>query len=574
MTKFHRHTFLFLLILSLGVNSSKAQLTWTGQFPGTSGATYKDVFFVNTYEGWVVGYNGLIYHTLDAGMTWVQQSSFTSNNLQSIWFNGSELGWIVGDGGLLLKTTDGGDNWVAQFSPGGSTSPLYDIFFIDDQHGWICGSVANYATTDGGTTWTSFLISTGTAYNAHFVNPNDGWICATGQYIGYSHDGGNTWTQSSFPAVGINAVFAHTFNKVTAVCDDGSIYQTTDGGSTWIMKQVATGNALVDVSFSDDMIGAAVGVAGNVYVTFDGGESWYSSIVMSNNIFSVQMVDNGVGWLCGFSDYVYKSAFGVNDLVIYAYHGLDTLCSEVVTPVVLTIYNNGPAPIQDADIVIADGTTPLLYYHWSGLLTAGQYQDIYVGQTSVTHSGNYTGVISGDSLESNNISYKYIEVLEKAGAASEDVSICKGDSVTINAYGGNSYVWLNAGSDTTNAYQTVKPEYDRWYNVYITTDICSYYDSVIVYVSDCSEIITAISPNGDGVNDFLYIDLVDGVGNTVTIYNRWGDAIRTLINYDNELVIWDGEDDFGNQVVETTYYYTYETSDNSVRRSSWIQIVR
>lgn len=70
------------------------------------------------------------------------------------------------------------------------------------------------------------------------------------------------------------------------------------------------------------------------------------------------------------------------------------------------------------------------------------------------------------------------------------------------------------------------------------------------------EIPNVFSPNGDDANPFFL--LVDPIGFNridafeVLILNRWGQLIRTFVEYDFE---WDGTDESGNPVTEGIYFY-------------------
>lgn len=56
-------------------------------------------------------------------------------------------------------------------------------------------------------------------------------------HIGWSDDGGKTWTQAKVPTLqDINALFFVTQELGWAVGHDGNIFNTTDGGKTWAMQ--------------------------------------------------------------------------------------------------------------------------------------------------------------------------------------------------------------------------------------------------------------------------------------------------------------------------------------------------
>ena len=263
----------------------------------------------------------------------------------------------------------------------------------------------------------------------------------------------------------------------------------------------------------------------------------------------------------------------VNDIEIIAYLGVDTLCANIPTDINVTIINNGPGVIETANFIIFKGGETVLTYTWNGLLSAGQSADVNLGPAIVQTSGNYSGVVYGDSLTSNNISYHFIEVIPSPGLTSGPHTICPGDSVEIEAFGGTDYFWSNAGLDYANPKQTVSPIFTQDYHVLIQTEYCLDNDTVQVIVSPCTDPVSAISPNGDGINDYLIIDGIADAENTVKIYIRWGDLVNSFTNYNNETTVWDGKNSYGENLGMGTFFYIYECPSLGINGSSWVQIV-
>ncbi|UKN02914.1 gliding motility-associated C-terminal domain-containing protein [Paracrocinitomix mangrovi] len=86
-------------------------------------------------------------------------------------------------------------------------------------------------------------------------------------------------------------------------------------------------------------------------------------------------------------------------------------------------------------------------------------------------------------------------------------------------------------------------------------------------------VINAFSPNGDGVNDLLWINDLDlSKNNTVSIYNRWGDRVAFFQNYNNTDVYWDGK--FGDREVSIGTYYYLLQYDSGEYNKGWIQVVK
>jgi photosystem II stability/assembly factor-like uncharacterized protein len=111
---------------------------------------FKDIFFTDAKNGWIVGGKGTILHTTDGGENWENQVSGTEENLNRIQFINDKEAWIVGDKGTLLHTLDG-RNWRFQKL---TQDELSDLYFADKFQGWLVGEAgAIYYTSDGGKTW-------------------------------------------------------------------------------------------------------------------------------------------------------------------------------------------------------------------------------------------------------------------------------------------------------------------------------------------------------------------------------------------------------------------------------------
>lgn len=69
------------------------------------------------------------------------------------------------------------------------------------------------------------------------------------------------------------------------------------------------------------------------------------------------------------------------------------------------------------------------------------------------------------------------------------------------------------------------------------------------------KVFTYISPNNDGQNDFFYIENIEEYpDNMVQIFNRWGQLIQEIKNYDNQENAW-GSKKYPIAVPGGTYYY-------------------
>lgn len=87
----------------------------------------------------------------------------------------------------------------------------------------------------------------------------------------------------------------------------------------------------------------------------------------------------------------------------------------------------------------------------------------------------------------------------------------------------------------------------------------------------------AFSPDGDGVNDTWIIPLSDDLINNIdiVIFNRWGDEIANIKEYNNLDNVWDGTyKKSGEPVTNGTFFYIAESPSLQQKFTGWIQVVR
>ena len=108
------------------------------------------------------------------------------------------------------------------------------------------------------------------------------------------------------------------------------------------------------------------------------------------------------------------------------------------------------------------------------------------------------------------------------------------------------------------------------------------YNFSITRAYDCEELINetanAFVPNSsDQYSNKWIIDLFfyeQNSINTVTIFNRWGDVIKSIENYDNISAYWDGTNTNDQPMPSGTYFFTIEVPSEQIRCSNWVQIVK
>ncbi|MFA6515678.1 MAG: gliding motility-associated C-terminal domain-containing protein, partial [Bacteroidia bacterium] len=126
------------------------------------------------------------------------------------------------------------------------------------------------------------------------------------------------------------------------------------------------------------------------------------------------------------------------------------------------------------------------------------------------------------------------------------------------SFGGNRYLWELGEGNTDSVFNT-KHTYNKpgIYNVYLQTiDTLSGCTSVVtksleVNVHELVFVPNAFTPNGDGINDLLYLGLYNITEFELSIYDRWGGLIFKSTDINNQ---WDGTY-HGNPVQTDVYVY-------------------
>ncbi|HET9054439.1 MAG TPA: gliding motility-associated C-terminal domain-containing protein, partial [Cyclobacteriaceae bacterium] len=91
-------------------------------------------------------------------------------------------------------------------------------------------------------------------------------------------------------------------------------------------------------------------------------------------------------------------------------------------------------------------------------------------------------------------------------------------------------------------------------------------------------IYNAVSPNGDGMNEIFVIQniglLPDTQNNRVTIFNRWGDVVFEISNYNNDDRSFTGLNKSGNALPPGTYFYRIEFSGGRKTQTGYLSLKR
>ena len=120
--------------------------------------------------------------------------------------------------------------------------------------------------------------------------------------------------------------------------------------------------------------------------------------------------------------------------------------------------------------------------------------------------------------------------------------------------------------------------------VEVNGDGCYAKDTVIIFINFiqecleiCNNVYNGITPNADGENDTWHIDGIQSFpDNEVTIFNRWGNRVWSGTGYNNNGLIWNGDNDKGEHLPNGTYYYVIDLNwqDKHMQCVGWVEITR
>jgi photosystem II stability/assembly factor-like uncharacterized protein len=292
------------------------------------------VQFVDANEGWAVGDEGVIWHSIDGGAHWERQPSGVRGSLRSLHFLNPYTGWVAGreelpggrSAGVLLYTDDGGLHWQRVLL--GALPGLNVVRFVDEKTGYAAGDGADlypsgvFATADSGRTWQPVPGPRATSWLAADFGPDGGALAGAWNRLATLRHGrtnaieqdtlagrslrglrlhgdggvavgqgglvlvsrgsrGATWgfaelklppgTEAAWDFHAVGGAGAHLW----VVGRPGSAaLHSPDGGKTWQVVRTGQPLPLNGVFFRDEQHGWAVGELGSVLATGDGGKTW------------------------------------------------------------------------------------------------------------------------------------------------------------------------------------------------------------------------------------------------------------------------------------------------------------
>jgi photosystem II stability/assembly factor-like uncharacterized protein len=310
------------------IETANGGMSWSQIDAGTRKSLYSIDFAPGHQVGWIVGEEGLILRTTDGGKTWKPQEAVVWLDdackdpeerayrqidspcqyayLFAISAVDERNAYAVGDKSIYTRTRDGGETWevrTLKFETEAASDlalayedpVLYDIEFLDADHGYIVGEFGKiYYTEDGGQTWSQQqesvmdesvldILDLPTFFDIEFSGTKSAIVAGLDGRIAETADGGKDW---NFVPSNVDE-FIDPFYSA-ALMGDGTRWVV--GASGQVVKappgaEFARGslgsqinNWMRRIRFYDDKYGWIVGGFGLVMSTDDGGKTWYRRI--------------------------------------------------------------------------------------------------------------------------------------------------------------------------------------------------------------------------------------------------------------------------------------------------------
>ncbi len=198
--------------------------------------------------------------------------------------------WVVGHDGVILHSGDAGEHWEIQRrdlrgQPAEGVdaadvrqgAPLLDVLFTDANRGFAIGAYSLFLKTeDGGKTWTGSRINS--------VDTGQAAAAEAKTEAEQSTHADNDLQSSVFSAdelaiameedAHLNGIARTESGGFVIVGERGAVFRSRDGGASWIRSQLPyDGSMFGIVGYEGDHV-LAFGLRGHVFESKDLGENW------------------------------------------------------------------------------------------------------------------------------------------------------------------------------------------------------------------------------------------------------------------------------------------------------------
>jgi len=456
-------------------------------------------------------------------------------------------------GKIDLVVSGGMGNYTYQWNTGDTIQNLINLpsgnysVIVTDQNGCTTNTSGKIDQP------TSSLTITASVYNVSCKGTANGRIelNVSGGTPSYTYLWNNGSSSSQLPGI--------TPGTYTATVTDAN--GCTSLYTTGIQEPVDQLNVTTQVNNASCLVNKL----GNIFIQVSGGTAPYSFMWNDG-----QTSQNRINEIVGSYTVTTTDANGCNE----------SRNASIADTSVLNITSLGDVNICMGDkVVLMADSFPgsILQWNYNGTPLNGATSNSFVTPVA----GNYSLTVNTTCGTYTSNSIDVIVRTMNSVSISNNVIICKGEKFQLIASGGTDYQWSPTdGLNFSNvANPTASPTKTTDYTVTIKDQYgCKATASVTVTLGcDTLDIPNGFSPNDDGTNDYFTIDGINNYpGNSIFIYNRWGNLIFKERDYNNK---WNGSSNvggvmFGEKLPNGTYYFILDLNNEQKPINGFVVIRR
>lgn len=234
-----------------------------------------------------VGQLGQIIYSDDGGKSWTQAGVPVSSDLLAVYFPTAQKGWAVGHDGIVLHSADAGATWNKQFD-GRAAAQVMESHYMGTKNCSSCHAASGVPSPDkpAGVEPTGLMeeikkfSSQGPDkpfLDVWFENENTGYIVGAFSLIFRTDNGGKSWVPLYDRIDNPKRYHLYSIRSVA-----NELYITAEQGTVFKFDQKFGKFAAIKTPYSGTFFGitgktgsvVAYGMRGNVFRSQDGGGSW------------------------------------------------------------------------------------------------------------------------------------------------------------------------------------------------------------------------------------------------------------------------------------------------------------
>lgn len=245
------------------------------------------VHFPTPQKGWAVGHDGVVLHSADSGATWIKQfDGRAAAQVMESHYMGTKTCTSCHVAPDLPKIDKPEKNEavglmeeIRKFTDQGADKPFLDVWFADENTGYIVGAFSLiFRTNNGGKSWVPLYdrIDNPKRYHLYAIRPvdKDLFITAEQGVIFKLDQKSGRFNAIKTPYVGTFFGITGKPGAVIAFGMRGNVFRSRDDGASWQKIETGVPAGLVSGAVTNDGRIVLVSQGGQVLLSKDDGSSF------------------------------------------------------------------------------------------------------------------------------------------------------------------------------------------------------------------------------------------------------------------------------------------------------------